>query len=161
MKSAIMIISFLTIMTGCKYQEQFDVLKSLSEDREYLENNSDKILTKEKQIVIERYFSNVKDLTHRLVSDSRFSRYFHKRFFRYFETQMCNDFVLDKESWTNVLKTCEVDSFYLCAEEVKHYQAMGKLVSEYLTKLEEKNFRAEEGCRTKLVDLGVLNEKNN
>jgi len=150
----------LMIFTGCRYQSQFDTLKSLAADREYLETNANTPLDNDKQVVIERYFSNIKELSHKLVNDRRFSNNFHKRFFRYFTLDMCDDFVLDVKNWKQILNTCEVSGFYLCAEELKHYQDILKLVPSYLTKLEITNLKKEAQCKDKLVGLGVFDENN-
>tara|TARA_Y100000768_G_C23916613_1_gene652675 strand:- start:806 stop:1285 length:480 start_codon:yes stop_codon:yes gene_type:complete len=153
----ILILLTAVALTGCRYQSEFDAMQSLAEDKDYLEKNAKNALSNEKQLVIERYFSNIKELSHKLINDRRFSRNFHKRFFRYFNQTMCDDYVLNKEIWKTVLKTCKVNGFYLCAEELKHYQEILKLIPAHFTQLEIDNLKKDSTCNKRLTDLGVFN----
>lgn len=152
------LVSFLMLLAGCRYQNELGTLNSLELDRAYLEQQVSSDLNQEKQEVINRYFSNIKDLAHRFNTDNRFSRNFHKRFYRYFSDDLCSRFVLSKKDWERVLDSCEVSGFFLCAEEARHYQEILKLVGANLTDLEVESLKEEAICNDRLVELGVFNE---
>lgn len=152
------LVLLVLVASGCRYQAELETLNSLELDRIYLEQNANSGLDKEKQEAINRYFSNVKDLAHRFNTDNRFSRNFHRRFFRYFSEDLCSRFVLDFKTWKKVLDSCEVSGFYLCAEEAKHYQDILQLVRPNLTDLEVDSLKEEPECKERLIGLGVFNE---
>ena len=151
-------LCLLTLFSGCRYQNELDTLFSLEQDKIYLEQRMGSELNQEKQEVINRYFSSVKELVHRFNNDSRFARNFHRRFFGHFSNDLCSRLVISKKEWKKILNSCEVSGFFICAEEARHYQKLLRLIGSSLTDLEREALVKEEKCGDKLRDLGVINE---
>ena len=152
------IFFIILFASGCKYQKELDKLDSLELDRIYLENEANTGLDAVKQEAIKKYFSNVKNLAHRLQNDNRFSRDFHRNYFAYFSDDLCSKYILDIKSWKNILNSCEVSGFFLCAEEAKYYQEILQLVRLELTDLEVESLMENSACKEKLSELEVINE---
>ena len=155
MKIILMGLILLSI-TSCKYGVTFSKLKNLSEDKVKVEQIYTQELSAENHKVLRGYFSGIKELVYEYKNNTRIQSYTHKKFNKYFSDSFCEDSLVSKEVYSELMRKCNVSRFYICSEEVKHYVAMLVEAKKLFTPSELTKVTTNNTCQTKLSDLGVL-----
>lgn len=157
MKQIILLLSIL-MLSSCRYNETFSNLKSLKVAKENVEKISTEELTAENQKTLRIYFSKLKDIAYEFKNNSKMQRYTHKKFTKFYNKSFCDEFIVSEQAYSEILKKCKVSGFYICSEEVRSYKNLLLSVKRLLIEKEIKTLTSNQRCRTKLSDLGVVNE---
>lgn len=154
----LLILSSVFILSSCKYGTTFSKLKNLNNSKSEVELVSSQDLTVENQKKLRAYFSTIKDIAYEFINNSKMQKYTHKKFSRFFDEAICNDVLLDESFYSEVMKKCTVNGFYICSEEVKSYKELLVSIKKVFNENELKKITANTACKEKLSNLGVLNE---
>ncbi len=154
MKILIQIFIVLTLVS-CRYNGDYSKLLSLKDDKIEVESILDEELNPENQLKLKNYFNKISELIYVLKNNSKLSKYFHRNFFKYYKTSLCEQVVLSKSSYKSVLDKCTVNQFYICAEEVRHYKELLKELKKSFTENELNTLKEEESCKELLEGLEV------
>lgn len=157
MKYLLMIISVM-LLSSCKYGTTFSQLKNLNELKKEVEAASTEELTRENQLKLRAYFSSIKDIAYEFMNNSKMQKYTHKKFSKFFSDSICSDVVLDQATYIELMNKCTVNGFYICSEEVKSYKGILVSVKKLFNEKEIEMITANESCKSKLKNLGVINE---
>lgn len=157
MKYIFILLSVL-ILSSCKYNSTFSELKSLKESKAKVEAIAADNLTAKNQLILRTYFSSLKNLAYDFLSNSRMQQYTHKKFFNYFDDSLCEETLLDEKFYSQILKKCTANGFYVCSDEVRAYKKILSSVKNLFNENELKKMTSSDSCKTKLLSLGVLSE---
>lgn len=154
---AIILILLSLFLSSCRYAQDLNNVKSLENAKSSLINIQNENLSFENQKILRDYFGKSSVLISNLSNDSRYLNYFHKKFFNYYEDNLCENVFISKELYGSFEKKCIVNGFYICPEVFRDFKE--KLVGFYqvLTELEKKNLKKEEAC-LKLINEWGLDE---
>ena len=158
MKKLFLFLTFSIALTSCKYSDSFEQLSQLQSKKEVVEELYSEDLTEENQKLIKDYFSSIKVLVYEFKNNSKMKKYFHKKFDKFFNSQLCSSTVLDETIYESLMKKCSASGFFICAEEVRDYRDLLNSVKQLLSKKELESITSDEICKNKLVKLGVINE---
>jgi hypothetical protein len=157
MKYTLLLI--LTILiSSCKYQTTFNQVKSLESLKVEVESVASQELNADNQEKLRAYFSSIKDIAYKFMTNSKMQKYTHKKFMRFFQDSICEDILVDESTYRTIMKKCSVSGFYICSEEVKSYLEILKEVKKLFKSSELKKITSNKRCESKLKKLGVINE---
>ncbi|MCT4641210.1 MAG: hypothetical protein N4A33_02865 [Bacteriovoracaceae bacterium] len=154
----IILISSVLFLSSCKYGDTFNQIKSLKGLKQKVEVVSSQELTEDNQLKLKEYFSKIKDISYSYLNNPKMQRYTQRKFLRFFDENLCDEVLLDEVKYSKIMKKCTVSGFYICSEELKSYSAMLNRLKKSLTKSQLEKIVSNEQCKTKLSDLGVINE---
>ena len=155
----ILLLSMMLLsLTSCKYGRTFSDVKNLEEKKNSVENIQFEELDLSNQEVLRDYFSSLKEVAYEFKNNSYIQNYTHRKFFKYFDSTLCNKILLSQATYQTIMNKCNVSGFYICSEEVKYYSQILIEVKNLLTQTEISNIRKDQSCESKLLNLGVLNE---
>ena len=157
MKNILLMVSFV-ILSSCKYDGTFSRVKNLKEGKEKIEAIVNDELTSENQALLRDYFGQIKNVIYEIRNNSKIQKYVHKKFNNFFQNSICNEIILDEDSYQTIMGKCQVSGFYICSEEVREYKALLAVSKEILSESELSKVIEEEKCKGKLTNLGVINE---
>jgi hypothetical protein len=157
MKCLLMIISVM-LLSSCKYGTTFSKLNTLNDLKSEVETVSSQDLTRENQLKLRAYFSSIKDIAYEFMNNSKMQKYTHKKFTKFFNESICSDIVLDQATYVELMNKCTVNGFYICSEEVKSYKGILVSLKKLFNEKEIEMITANESCKSKLKNLGVINE---
>lgn len=155
---AILLMMATLILTSCKYGVTFNEIKSLKELKEEVEIASSEDLTQENQVKLRNYFSKIKDISYSFINNSSMQSYSQKKFLKFFNENLCDEILLDEVRYSEIMRKCSVNGFYICSEEVKSYSSMLKSVKKKLTEFQMGKIVSNKQCKAKLLNLGVIHE---
>ncbi len=154
----ILLLVFVLGFSSCRYQTTFSNLQDLKKSKEKVELISSQDLNTENQEILRNYFSQIKSITYEYLNDSKMQQYTHRKFARYFQESLCNEILLDIKTLNEINSKCNVNSFYICSEEVRSYVSILKKAKTLLSEYETERVEASKSCKDKLIGLGVINE---
>lgn len=154
----LLLLSTVFALSSCKYNSTFTQIKNLETSKNKVEEISSQDLNVENQKIIRAYFSTIKDLTYEFMNNSKMQRYTHKKFSKFFNESICEKIILDEGTYTELMTKCTVNGFYICSEEVKDYKSLLIRAKKLLNESELKMISSNNLCKSKLLDLGVINE---
>lgn len=157
MKKILLIVSFVTL-SSCKYDGTFSRVKNLKESKEKVEATVNDELTSENQALLRNYFGQIKNVIYEIKNSSKIQSYVHKKFSRFFQNSICDEILLDDDSYQKIMGKCQVSGFYICSEEVREYEALLTVSKEIFSESELSKIIEEKKCKEKLTNLGVINE---
>lgn len=152
------LVAVILSLASCKYGRTFSDVKNLEGKRISVENIQFEDLNIENQKVLRDYFSSLKEVAYEFKNSSYIQNYTHRKFFKYFDSSLCDRILLSQKTYQTIMKKCNVSGFYICSEEVKYYTEILVEIKNLLTTTEVSNIRKDLGCESKLSNLGVLNE---
>lgn len=135
------------IFTSCKYSGEYSEMKSLKDVKAELTSTAPFELTEENQKILARYSGFAKDLLLKIQTNSRMENYIHKKFFSYYQNSFCEEILIDKDLYDEIMDACTVNSFFICADDVKYFDSIVKKLYGKLTKLEKDKLSSEQACR--------------
>ncbi len=152
----ILIFFLVTLsLTSCRYEASFDALKSLESKKDKVEQIYTEELSEESQVVLRDYFRSIKNLTYRVNNNSKMKKYIHKKFSKFFSSDVCEKVILGESYYSSILKKCSVNGFFICSEEVRHYKKILEAGKSLFLSSELKQIKASKKCQQKLIKLGV------
>ena len=154
----ILLMIVALVLTSCKYGVTFNEIKSLKKLKEEVEIASSEDLTQENQVKLRNYFSKIKDISYSFINNSSMQSYSQKKFLKFFNENLCDEILLDEVRYSEVMKKCSVNGFYICSEEVKSYSSILKSVKKKLTEFQMGKIVSNKQCKAKLLNLGVIHE---
>lgn len=75
----------------------------------------------EEHTTIKKYFTELQKLNEDLENSRRYLRRFNDYIRDIGVETFCNEALLEQEKWTQLIKNCSKNNFFLCSEEVKLY----------------------------------------
>lgn len=102
--------------------------------------------------------STVKDLVYGFSNSEKMKKYVHKKFSKYFKSEICEKVVLEKTYYSSIMKKCNVNGFFICSEEIRHYEKIIKIAASLFQSQELQKITNNKGCQQRLTELGVINE---
>ena len=155
----ILLLSMMLLsLTSCKYGRTYSDVKNLEGKKNSVENIQFEELDLSNQQVLRDYFSSLKEVAYEFKNNSYIQNYTHRKFFKYFDSTLCNKILLSQATYQTIMNKCNVSGFYICSEEVKYYSQILIEVKNLLTQTEISYIRKDQSCESKLQNLGVLNE---
>lgn len=145
---------FVLGFNSCKYEETYQKYLDLSDAKSEIISFSGE-LDEDEIDVTSDYFVTLKNLAYQVKYDKKIKKYLNKRFDKYFNKKDCVDIFLDKIEYHSVLSKCEVNGFFVCAEEAKYYVEIIKEVKKSLEHENVKDVLKDKVCNQKMKDLGV------
>lgn len=142
-------------LTSCKYKASFNALNGLESKKNKIEQVYDEELTEESQEVLRDYFRSIKNLVYRVNNNSKMKKYMHKKFSKFFKSNICEKVILDESHYSSIVKKCSVNGFFICSEEVRHYKKMLEAGISLFRPNELQQIKGSQKCQQKLKKLGV------
>lgn len=113
-----------------------------------LENKMDKTpYYGEEHTTIKRYFTELQELNEDLQNSSRYLRRFNNYIRDVGAETFCNEALLEQEKWTQLIKNCTKNNFFLCSEEVKLYPNIKEVLLNLLYEDVRKQMLAAKSCK--------------
>ena len=113
-----------------------------------LENKMDKTpYYGEEHSTIKKYFSELQELNEDLENSRRYLRRFNDYIRDVGVETFCNEALLEQEKWTQLIKNCTKNNFFLCAEEVKLYPNIKGVLMNLLEEDVKKQMLGASSCK--------------
>lgn len=142
-------------LTSCRYADELNSLTGLEVKKAKLTEIQNENLSYENQKILRDYFVTSTRLISGLENDSRFSNYFHKKFFSYYKSDYCEKTLISKELYSHLKEKCTVSGFYICPDEFKNFEKLLSGFYSKLTELEKKEFSREVSCQKLMSEWGL------
>ena len=145
---------FALALSSCKYEESYQRYSDLADTKNEIEKFTDDLNSDELSLIGD-YFVTLKDLAYQVKYNKKVKKYLNKKFNDYFDAKDCDEIFLGKKEYLSILNKCEVNGFFLCAEESKYYVEILKEFKKLIEKEKMGQVSNDHLCKQKMKDLGV------
>lgn len=149
-----LLVLFILSLSSCKYEEVYQKYLDLADTKKEIASLVGELEEDELRI-IGSYFVTLKDLGFQVKFDKKMKKRLNKKFDKYFDAKECDEMFLSKKEYESILKSCNANGFFICAEESKYYVEILKEFKKNLERDKVDNVLSDSVCKKKIKDLGV------
>ncbi|HAR44187.1 MAG TPA: hypothetical protein DCS07_16405 [Bdellovibrionales bacterium] len=125
MKKIVWQLLILSMLSACETRSSFDEWFLVVEEQKAVVDKqmNNTPYKKEQQEDLKSYFTTISNFAASLSSDESVRKAVNKRLLKEDMGSVCKRGLVAKADWQQIVKNCTKNQFFLCAEEVRKYEA--------------------------------------